>query len=97
MSDLKNHIDGIFKAFINIGNERHRLWEIDQLEKRIEHSKTRCGSCYKWMTSQCKFERPSNKVTMNDRKCDDFKITDWTLKHISELESKITKLKTLKV
>lgn len=93
MSELKNHVDGIFKAFIKVGNEKHRLWEIRKLKERIEHSESRCGSCKKWMTQECRFESPRNMVTMNDRKCVDFEMTKWTSSHIEKLNLQIKQLK----
>ena len=93
MSNLNDEVGGILSAFSKMSDEKHRLWEIRNKEQKIKELKTRCGSCYHWMTQQCRFESPRNKVTCNDRICSDFGMNECTKEHIEKLESEITKLK----
>lgn len=90
MSDLNNQVSGIFDAFRKISDEKHRLWEIRDKKDRIKKSETTCGSCTKWMiASQCRYESKNNKVTCNDRICNDFVMHNWVKEHINKLENEI--------
>ena len=92
MSNLNDEVSGIFDAFNRWSDENHRKWQIRDTKERIKSAKTKCGSCYHWMTKQCRFESPRNKVTCGDRICDDFKMQDSTKKHIEKLEKEIIEL-----
>lgn len=92
MSNLNDEVSGIWNAFNRMSDESHRLWEIKDKKQKIQDSKTKCGSCYHWMTKQCRFESPRNKVTCGDRICDDFEMQNWVKDHIEKLEKEIVEL-----
>lgn len=93
MNDLNNQISGILDGFKKLSDENHRLWQIKDKKDRIKKAETTCGSCTKWMiASQCRYESKNNKVTCNDRICNDFIMQNWTKEHIDKLKSEIKAL-----
>ena len=85
----------------NIFNNFDKFLEADQRRlNRIEASRLReenrrmgnaCGSCKKWMTSDCQREK-NHKVHCNELKCSDFQIDNWTTDLIKRRESEAVTL-----
>jgi len=96
-------VGGFFnlKPMENIFNNFDKFLEADQRRlSRIEASRLReenrrmgnaCGSCKKWMTSDCQREK-NHKVHCNELKCSDFQIDSWTTDLMQRRESEAVNL-----
>ena len=87
----KTEFNNAFDVFLQSDLDRQKKIEIKELENQIFKIKNECGSCSKWMTSQCNREK-SHKVTMSERKCSDFNMCLLTNRTLAEKEQKLIKL-----
>lgn len=86
-------MEEIFDAFDKISEISNLRWEINQLERDVNHSMSTCGSCEYWITSNCPREK-TRKVTCNDliRSCEKFKMKKWSEDFINSKKAKLVEL-----
>lgn len=82
----------IFDAFLIADTKRQNALEADRLRRDNIHISNSCGSCYKWMTSDCPRESKVHKVHCNELRCDQFQITKHSIDLIEKQKVTITKL-----
>jgi len=87
MENIFNNFDN----FLEADQKRLNKIEANQLRQQIIHIENTCGSCNKWMTSDCKREK-NHKVTCNESKCNDFQIQQFYINLINERETKAKQL-----
>lgn len=71
--DATTEFNNIFDAFMEADKIRQVKLKIRETIAHRDDISQKCGSCYYWMTQQCKREQ-NHKVSCNERKCDDFKL-----------------------